>query len=400
VNEIAATGFGDLIAERIRAEHRAIASRWLHRLMELLPLAPIDVFPTDTLLDHVPTLVHEIAAYLRAPDAEAIAANAAVIAKAQELGRLRHSQRASVHQVVQEYRLLGGVLATFVREETARLELQPEPSACFDMMRRLNECVGVLLQTTVDTFIGAYTETIEQQTARLEGFNRMVSHELRQPLGTLQYAIALLKTDRPIAQPGARDRLWLLLDRNVARIQDLTQKLETLSRLRAIDDNAQRQRVSVAALANEVRHQLAEMAEARCVAIRVAEELPTLTTDTSCLELVLMNLISNAIKYSDPSKAARFVEVVDGPRAGDGAYEVQVRDNGLGIPVEHLQSIFGQFFRAHEHRDGELGTEGLGLGLAIVADCLHALGGRITVESVVGEGTTFSIVLPGEPPSA
>ena len=307
MNEPVAIDFGDIIAERMRAEHRAIASRWLHRLMELLPLPAIDVFPTDTLLDHVPVLVNEIATYLRAPDAEAIAANAAVIAKAQELGRLRHSQRASVHQVVQEYRLLGNILTAFVKEETARLDLHPEPAACFDLLRRLNDCVGVLLQTTVDTFIGAYTETIEQQTARLEGFNRMVSHELRQPLGTLQYAIALLKTDRPLDQPGARERLWLLLDRNVVRIQELTQKVEALSRLRATEDNAQQQRVSVAALANEVQHQLREMADARGVAIRVADDLPTLTTDTGRVELVLMNLMSNAIKYSDPLKAVRFV---------------------------------------------------------------------------------------------
>jgi len=397
VSEFVATDFGDLIAERMRAEHRTIASRWLRRLMELLPLAAIDVFPTDTLLDHVPVLVHEIAAYLRAPDAEAIAANASVIAKAQELGRLRHAQRASVHQVVQEYRLLGDVLCSFVKEETDRLGLQPDPFKCFDLLRRLNDCVGVLLQNTVDTFIGAYTDTIAHQTARLEGFNRMVSHELRQPLGTLQYAIALLKTDRPL-QANARDRLWLLLDRNVIRIQDLTQKLEVLSRLRATDDNPQHQRVSITALGNEVEHQLREMADARGVAIRVEDDLPTITTDTGRVELVLINLVSNAIKYSDPSKPERFVEIVSAPKAPDGTHVVLVRDNGLGIPAEHLQSIFGQFFRAHEHRDGELGTEGLGLGLAIVADCVHALGGRVAVESTVGEGTTFSLVLPAQPP--
>ena len=92
--------------------------------------------------------------------------------------------------------------------------------------------------------------------------------------------------------------------------------------------------------------------------------------------------------------------MANGATAPDGATVVTVRDNGLGIPAEHLQSIFGQFFRAHEQRDGELGTEGIGLGLSIVADCLHALGGRITVESTVGGGTTFSVILPSEPSSA
>jgi signal transduction histidine kinase len=400
VSHSVAAEFGELIAGRMRAEHRAIAARWLERLTELLSLDAIEVFPGDTLLDHIPALVHEIAAYLRAPDAEAIAANAAVIAKAQELGRLRHGQRASVHQVAQEFRLLGDILGAFVKEETVRLGLQPDPVTCFDLFRRLNDCVGVLLQTTLDTFISTYSDTIEQQTTRLEGFNRMVSHELRQPLGTLQYAIALLEREPEAGDQERRRRLWTLLNRNVARILDLTQKLEVLSRLRAADDTAQRQRVLLSSVASEVRHQLREMAEARSVAIRIADDLPAITADAARLELVFMNLMSNAIKYSDPDKPDRFVEVAVGDDAREGECAVLVRDNGLGIPREHLPSIFGQFFRAHELRDGELGTEGLGLGLAIVADCLEALGGRISVESTVGEGTTFCVVLPLEPPSA
>jgi len=393
MNESVATGFGGLIADRMRAEHRTIAGRWLDRLVALLPVDAVDVFPTASLLDHIPALVHEIATYLDAPDEEAIAANAAVLRKAQDLGRLRHAQRASVHQVIQEFRLLGSILTAFVREETERLGLRPDYAACFELVRRLNECVGVLLQTTVDTFIGAYTETIEEQTARLEGFNRMVSHELRQPLGTLRYAIELLKADA-IDDVAKRARLWTLLDRNVTRLTDLTVKLETLSRLRAQDDNAQRQRVSVAALAQEVNRQLREMADGRGVTIRIADGLPTLTIDTSRLELVLINLVSNGIKYSDPAKDVRFVEIAPGPPTTAGEPVLLVRDNGLGISEQDVPAIFRQFFRAHAQRDVELGSEGLGLGLSIVADCLNALGGRITVQSALGEGTTFSIALP------
>lgn len=392
MNEFVATGFADLIAGRMRAEHRAIATRWLNQLLELLPVEAIEVFPSGTLLDHIPALVREIATYLRAPDEEAIAANAAVLMKAQDLGRLRHAQHASVHQVVQEFRLLGSILIVFVKEETVRLNLRPDPVDCLELVRRLNECVGVLLQTTVDTFIGAYTETIEQQTTRLEGFNRMVSHELRQPLGTLRYAIELLKVE---GDPHTdRDRWWALLEKSVARLTDLTQKLEALSRLRSQEDNPQLQRVSVTALGHEVERQLAEMAEARGVAIRVAEDLPTLTIDTGRLELVLVNLVSNAIKYSDPAKDVRFVEIAAGPPTATGEPVMCIRDNGLGIARRDLPVIYGRFFRAHSERDGELPTEGPGLGLSIVADCLNALGGHIAVESTVGEGTTFSVMLP------
>jgi hypothetical protein len=77
------------------------------------------------LLGHIPALIGELAAFFRAPAYESIAANAVVTARATELGRLRHSQRASVHQVLREYRLLRGVIAQFIDEEMTRLQLMP-----------------------------------------------------------------------------------------------------------------------------------------------------------------------------------------------------------------------------------------------------------------------------------
>jgi hypothetical protein len=167
--DLVVTNFGDFIGARMGEAHQAIAAHWLARLHELLPVEATDVFPSTALLDHIPKLIQEIATYLRAPEAEAIAANTAVIAKAQELGELRHAQRASVHQLLQEYRILGEVLTLFVKEESARVGFS-EPVACIDVMYRLSQCVGVLMQATVDRFIAAYMDTIEQQTRRLEGF--------------------------------------------------------------------------------------------------------------------------------------------------------------------------------------------------------------------------------------
>src|SRR4051794_21635650 len=115
--DLTAADFGDLISERIRAEHVAISARWLDRLRGLLSVEANDVFPTDQLLDHIPALIQEVAAYVRAPETEAVVANTAIITKAKELGELRHAQQASVHQLLAEYRLLGSILANFVQEE-------------------------------------------------------------------------------------------------------------------------------------------------------------------------------------------------------------------------------------------------------------------------------------------
>jgi signal transduction histidine kinase len=340
-----------------------------------------------------------MAGYLRAPDEQAIGANTSVIVKAQELGQLRHSQRASVHQVTQEYRVLGSILSAFVHEETERMSLPVTPTECIQVLQRLNDCVGVLLQTTLDTFVGEYVGTVEQHAKRLDSFNRLISHELRQPLGTLQYAVALLKTADGVEDTTRRTRVVEVIDRNVARLIDLTRKLESLSRARAGGTDAtERQAVELMSVAGEAARQLREMAEARGVQLRVMPDPCTFTIDVARLELIFINLMSNAIKYSDPAKTDRFVEVSITRPVADGECAVIVRDNGIGIAVDSVNAVFKQFFRAHVDRDDELGVDGAGLGLSIVADCVQAIGGQIAVESAVGVGTEFRVLLPHATP--
>ena len=191
----AAEEYASVIAARIASERLTLAARWLERLRELLTVAANDVFPSDQLLDHIPSLVQEISGYLAAPKAEEIAANAAVMEKARELGALRHKQRATAHQLLHEYEILGEILETFLVEETHMLEHQPTVKECFEVQRRLTRSVRVLMRTTMDTFIADYTATIQEQTDRIKAFNRSASHELRSPIGTLMFAGALLEND-------------------------------------------------------------------------------------------------------------------------------------------------------------------------------------------------------------
>ena len=142
------------------------------------------------MLDHIPSLIQEIAGYLEDTDADEFAANTFVLDKARELGELRYEQRASVHQLLREYRVLAAILVTFVEQETTRLD-SVAPIEVIAVLGRVAQAVGVLQQTTIETFIAKYTAQIDEQTRRLENFNRMVSHELRQPIGALQFAVKL-----------------------------------------------------------------------------------------------------------------------------------------------------------------------------------------------------------------
>ena len=389
------TGFAEAIAARIAAEHATLAARWFARLHDLLPVGAEDVFPSDQLLDHIPTLIVDISDYLKSPEEHAIAANTAVVAKARELGTLRHQQRASLHQVLREYQLLGGILIRFVQDETIRLMLAPPPEECMTAVSRIHHAVDLLLQETVETFVGLYTQTITEQSERLHQFTRMATHEWRQPLAPIVTAVSLLKLQPEMATP-MRSQVVEMIARNLATLTDLTYKLERLARLNGPTDNPVLQRVSLHTIAAEAARQLREMADARRVEMRISEDMPDLAVDVGRLELALVNLLSNAIKYADAGKADRFVEVTAWRL--DGHCVVRVKDNGAGIPANRIESIFRRFTRAHTDRAELESVRGVGLGLAIVDDCVQAIGGSITVESQEGVGTTFELTLPDGSP--
>ena len=404
---LTAEDYAAVIGQRIGAERVAIAARWLTRLREMLTVAANEVFPSEQLLDHIPSLVDEIARYLAAPADAAIAANSAVMDKARELGLLRHRQRATAHQLLHEYELLGEILETFLVEETERLGLQPSIAECLAVQRRLTGSVRMLMRTTIDTFISEYTSTIQDQTERLRAFNRAASHELRSQIGTLLFSGALL--EKPIVRedPQRLAKVAATVRSSAERLSWIVENLQRLARITDVPDTPSEQQVDLTALAHEVARQLAEMAAARGVSIRIAPDLPRLYADPARLELVLLNLVSNAVKYSDPAKADPYVaiEQVDGeaataPGGSTPTCTIAVRDNGIGIPAEDQAAVFDRFFRAHAHRDDELGVSGTGLGLAIVNDCVQALHATIRCESRSGSGTTFFVTLPITPHSS
>ena len=118
--------------------------------------------------------------------------------------------------------------------------------------------------------------------------------------------------------------------------------------------------------------------------------------DAAAVELCLANYLSNAIKYADPAKHERWVEVtgelvVTTPTT-PGELLVRVRDNGRGVPVAARERLFEQFFRAHG--DTVTGVEGTGLGLSIVHDTVASLGGRVWAEFPDEGGSVFGFSLP------
>jgi signal transduction histidine kinase len=163
-----------------------------------------------------------------------------------------------------------------------------------------------------------------------------------------------------------------------------------------LDEDARQSRhVALPNATAEVSRQLRESARAHGVEIRIPADLPSIDVSAAAFELCLSNLLANAIKYSDPAKEKRWVEVRAYTTApNDGARPetiVEVRDNGLGVPEDRRQHLFERFFRAHEDIDREI--DGTGLGLSIVRDAITSLGGRAWAE-FHEDGTSFLFTMP------
>lgn len=395
MNSTSRDAFSIGIGRRIEEERTQLAARWLARLKDVIPVAADEIFPSAGLLDHVPELIEHIGKFVGAAEND-IASNTFVVQKAHELGNLRHDQQASVHQLLREYELLRSILESFTVEETEALLLRSEPTNVIHCLRRINLAVAVLSQTTVDTFIARYTNTIIDQNRRLATFNQMVSHELRQPLAALQTASKLLFAVIDDDDVARRARLASAIERNIARLAELVSTITKVSRLNpSQEEQPGNQRISLTTLAHEAARQLRDAADARGVEVIVEPDMAEIITDVGRLELILTNLLSNAIKYSDPIKAHRFVAVrrTDEHVDAEGC-SFSVQDNGIGMDAEQRRQIFTPLYRGHASRDQELGIEGLGLGLTIVGGCVDALGGTISVESVPREGTIVRVRLP------
>ncbi len=378
------------LAQRLREARSEIVSRWLDRIIARVTIEPGRVFPSDQLLNHVPLLVDGVANYLERGEGLA-EGDAAVVAKAMELGALRHSQGFDAYEILKEHELLAGVLYAFLRESLTDIG-SASPDAVAFAWERVAEVTEQIRQATMTHFLRISAEQVRLREERLRRFNRMVSHELKNRIGAIRGASLLLA--EPWLEPAQNAQFLRIVSQNAESLQLVLENLIALSRIDA--DARQQRNVLLPQAAAEVVRQLRDAAKIGTVDIRLDAMMPAVEVDAAAVELCLANYISNAIKYADPAKAERWVKVtgeliVPTPTT-PGELLVRVQDNGLGVPVAGRKRLFEQFFRAH----GETitGVEGTGLGLSIVQDTVVSLGGRVWAEFPDEGGSVFGFALP------
>lgn len=227
-----------------------------------------------------------------------------------------------------------------------------------------------------------------QALAVKDDFVAMVSHELRTPLTSIRGFTTLLLDDAELA-PLARDHL-ARVDRNAARLERLVGDLLHTAQAARGTLQVVRRRVDLTAVVREsVRAARARAAEAGVrLEADLGDEVP-LMADAERLGQVVDNLVSNAVKYSPDGGVVRVVLTCGSEHA-----ELIVSDEGIGIAPGDREQLFTRFFRARDASEREI--QGVGLGLSISHQIVEGHGGRIEVDSVPGEGSTFRVRLPLE----
>lgn len=212
-----------------------------------------------------------------------------------------------------------------------------------------------------------------------------ISHELRTPMGALSLLAETLAGER---DTEVASRLAMRVQAEAIRLSDIMDDLLELSRIES-DESSERAPVIVQHVIGDALSRLKPIADEKQVPIEAA--LPAfdliVQADRRQLTSAVFNLLDNAVKYSDAHRPVR----VSAELSGD-CVELEVRDQGYGIPLRHQRRVFERFYqvdRSRERTDG-----GVGLGLAIVSHVATNHGGEVRVDSTEGDGSTFTLVLP------
>lgn len=368
----------EAIAEAMLTRVDALAERWREKLETTLRLRPQNVFPGSTLLDGIPEVIHFLIGH---------------IANGRSLGT---EQRESLHALADYWRSSGyslaeallhlRILAGILHQEL-RAEIEVHGGALSAVEgASLAERLAAGLGEVESLLVGTYRDAEDD---RFEEFGGTLAHEIRGQLATAMAAAEVLRIrDQDPSGEGAAQRAEAIdrITRAVESAGQLVQSVRTFSRARS--GLGEWTMKPLPAVIGDVVDRVEQ--ESRGVRVEPVDVVPDVRVPAEAVELVLHNLVENAVTYSDPAKTERWVRIQCRRYDDEEHWLLQVDDNGLGIPHDEQERIFARFLRGR-HAEGA----GFGLGLSIARQAALSIGGAVVLEqSEEGTGSTFSFTIP------
>ncbi len=285
-------------------------------------------------------------------------------------------QQAEIHQLAQSSREL----------ERRNLEMA---TARDQALLELEE------RNAVESTLRQRTEELTRSNRDLEQFASVAAHDLQEPLHSIQVFSDLLRVRHGDALTNQGQGYLRRVTQAAGRMQQLIEGLLVNSLMDAPVLNADP--LSLQKIVQEIFSDLQGHIEELQADIHVGE-LPVIHGDALRIRQLLQNLIGNALKFHKPGMApviqVTAMMIQDRRHTGSGKpgslCQIEIQDQGIGIPAEHLDKIFGMFKRLHRKDE----YEGTGIGLAVCQRIVDKCGGSLSVRSMVGDGSIFTVTLP------
>jgi len=366
------------VAGALRRRKKRVLRRWEKAVRELLPSA--DALTLAQVRDHLPQLLDQTVETLEtchtAPLTELVE-----ITKGH--GALRFHQQFNVEELILEYRVLRRILLEEVhRGLEGRMKV--------GQVIALNMGIDTVLQHGLLAFIRHQGEQIRAAGDVQARYLSYLSHDLRNNLNGCTLMLEVLRqrlSEIPDFADDARDveSVQRSINETIAGMDRILQA----ERLRREAVRPTLSEVDLHATVNDVARSASHAAEKKGLLLRVdVPHAAKLRSDRELIVLVLQNLVGNAVKYSRKGSVTVTARPLEGGNSHGAGWEVTVRDEGPGISAEHRARLFDAFARGETH-----GQPGVGLGLAIAAQATKLLGGKLEVESELGKGSVFRVVV-------